>query len=155
MNQNSDPAVKPALPADAAAIASLVNRAFAVERFFKDGDRTSAGDITRLMNEGTFLLRGDPATPSACVYVRINGDHGYIGLLSVDPGQQSSGIGSQMMRHAEEFCRRAGCSVADLRIVDVRTELLDYYGKRGYVERGIESAEVIKGARIPVRFILM
>jgi hypothetical protein len=59
------------------------------------------------------------------------------------------------MQHAEDYCARAGCQVVDLRIVHLRGELLAYYGKRGYVECGTEPAEVVKGAKLPVHFILM
>jgi len=40
--------VRDATAADAEAIAGLVNRAFLVERFFVEGDRTSPAEISRL-----------------------------------------------------------------------------------------------------------
>jgi GNAT superfamily N-acetyltransferase len=146
---------RPATESDAEAIVKLVNRAFEVERFFKDRDRTDLDEISGLLKSGTFLLLTEDTQLVACVYVQIRGQRGYIGLLSVDPDRQGSGLGTGLMERAEGFCARAGCQVVDLRIVHLRTELLAFYGKRGYVERGTESAHVIKGAKLPVHFVLM
>ena len=76
-------------------------------------------------------------------------------MLAVDPAKQKSGIGSRMMREAEDFGRRAGCKFADLRVVSVRPELPLIYQKLGYVENGVESAAVIKTATMPVHFVTM
>lgn len=46
-------------PVEADAIAELVNRAFAIERFFIDGDRTSPEKIKELFGTGNFLVAED------------------------------------------------------------------------------------------------
>ena len=140
---------------DVDALVTLVNRAFAVELFFKTGDRTDEAGIRELLQQGPFLLLTDGANLLAAVHVTLNGDRLYIGMLAVDPAQQKSGIGSRMMREAEDFGRRAGCKFADLRVVSVRPELPLIYGKLGYAESGVESAAVIKTATMPVHFITM
>src|SRR5262245_65986135 len=67
--------LRTATPADAPAVARLINLAFRVEDFFKAGDRTSPEGVTALMNKGEFLvLDGDDGLPVVAVYVtRING----------------------------------------------------------------------------------
>jgi len=147
--------VRHADASDVDAVAALVNRAFAVELFFKTGDRTDAAQIRELLNHGPFLLLTNSETLIAAVHVKLNADRIYIGMLAVDPAQQKSGIGSRLMREAEDFGRRAGCKFADLRVVSVRPELPQIYGKLGYVESGTESAAVIKTATTPVHFITM
>ena len=139
--------------ADVAPIVALVNRAFAVELFFRTGDRTDREQIAELLRQGPFLLLTDGDNLIAAVHVKLSGDRIYIGMLGVDPAQQKSGIGSRMMREAEDFGRRAWCNFADLRVVSVRPELPQIYGKLGYVECGVESAAVIKTATMPVHFI--
>jgi len=140
---------------DVDALVVLVNRAFAVENFFKTGDRTDGTQIRELLNHGPSLLLTEGEHLIAAVHVQLNGDRIYLGMLAVDPAQQKSGIGSRMMREAEDFGRRAGCKFADLRVVSVRPELPAIYGKLGYVESGVESAAVIKTATMPVHFITM
>ena len=147
--------IRQASPSDAPAIVTLVNRAFEVERFFNEGNRTNLDDINRHLDNGMFLLLVQGAELAACVYLQISGDRGYIGLLSVDPSRQRMGLGSILMRHAEEYCQRAGCRAVDLRIIHLRTELLTFYRKHGYIERGTESAEVVKDAKLPVHFVVM
>ena len=60
----------------------------------------------------------------------------YLGLLSVDPEDQRSGIGSMLMRAAESFCATldAGSSISGL--VNLRQEMPAFYKRRGYVETG-------------------
>lgn len=151
----SNSALRTATKTDVAAIVDLVNRAFAVEGFFKTGDRTDEAQILELMRDGRFLLLIKEEVLVACVYVKLNGDRCYIGLLSVDPAKQRSGIGARMMQEAEDLGRRAGCRFADIRTVSVRPELPVIYHKLGYVETGVESAAAIKTATMPVHFVRM
>ena len=148
-------AIRPATPSDISQIVNLINRAFAVERFFKSGDRTDSEQIGQMMEQGTFLLLENDGDLMACVFIKVTGDRGYIGTLSVDPVQQRSGLGTRMMHEAEEYCRSAGCKVVDIRIVNLRTELPAIYRKLGFVETGTQSAEVIKSATRPIHFITM
>jgi ribosomal protein S18 acetylase RimI-like enzyme len=147
--------LRQATDADVASVVSLVNRAFAIEGFFKSGDRTDESQIRELLQQGLFLLLTDDDNLIAGVHVKLNGERIYIGMLAVDPAQQKSGIGSRMMREAEDFGRNAGCKFADIRVVSVRPELPLIYRKLGYVESGTESADVIKTATLPVHFITM
>lgn len=149
------PDLRIATGSDVRAIVDLVNRAFAVESFFKTGDRTDDAQVRELMRDGQFLLLTESKTLAACVYVKLNGDRCYIGLLSVDPAKQKLGIGARMMREAEDLGRRAGCKFADIRTVSVRPELPVIYRKLGYVESGTESAAVIKTTTMPVHFVTM
>lgn len=147
--------VREASANDVDAVVSLINRAFAVERFFKSGDRISSETFHQMMLEGRFLLLIENSHIVGCVFVKVTGQHGYLGTLSVEPARQRSGLGARMMRESEAYLRAAGCNVMDIRIVDVRPELREIYTKFGFVETGTESAEVIRTATRPVHFITM
>ena len=148
-------AIRLAQAADIPAIVDLINRAFSVERFFKSGDRTNPDQIRQMMVVGKFLLLGHGDALAACVWVKITGERGYIGTLSVDPERQKSGLGGRMMQEAEDYCRAAGCKVLDIRIVNLRSELPPIYRRFGFFETGTQSAEVIKNATQPIHFITM
>ncbi|HTV66851.1 MAG TPA: GNAT family N-acetyltransferase [Bryocella sp.] len=137
------------------AIVSLINRAFAIESFFKSSERINLEQVRQMMEEGKFLLLVDGGALVACVWLKITGERGYLGTLSVDPARQRSGLGARMMRESEAYLRAAGCNVLDIRIVSVRPELREIYTKFGFVETGTESAEVIKSATRPIHFITM
>ena len=144
-----------AVSADIPPIVDLINRAFAVEKFFKSGERTDPVQVTEMIRNGEFLLLESAGRMIACVYVKITGERAYAGTLAVEPLHQRTGIGRRMMREAEEYARARGCEVLDIRIVNVRPELSEIYSKLGFVPTGIESAEVIKTATQPVHFITM
>lgn len=146
---------RPAQPPDADRIAELVNHAFQVESAFKNGDRTNAAEILRLLDKGKFVLMERDGLVGACVYVEPRADRAYVGMLSVAPDLQGAGVGSRLLTEVENECRHAGYIALDLRFVHLRSDLQTYYRKRGFVEKGIESAASITAFTVPVHFISM
>jgi GNAT superfamily N-acetyltransferase len=129
--------LRTATPADAPALARVINEAFRVEAFFKAGDRTTATGVVDMMATGDFLVfDGEDGAPAACVYVTRRDGRGYFGMLSVDPRVQKRGLARRMIGAVEERCRRAGCHTIDIHVVNLRTELPPYYRSLGYVESG-------------------
>jgi predicted N-acetyltransferase YhbS len=126
--------IRVALIEEADEVARIINAAFEVERPFRlRGDRTSPEDVRQLMSSGnTFFLAEENRRMVGTVYVRINGQTGYFGMLSVDPTLQRSGIGRALREHAEAFCKQRGCREMTLTTGDFRTELLPYYARAGY-----------------------
>jgi len=147
--------IREATSPDAEGIARLVNEAFRRERFFIDQDRTDPQKVRDLLQKGTFLLMEETGGLSGCVYVEVRGERGYFGLLSVDPAKQRSGLGSQLIAAAEEFCRAAGCRVMDLTIVNLRAELTAFYRQRGYTESGTEPFPAAALAKMPCHLVRM
>ena len=87
--------------------------------------------------------------------MELRGDAGYFGLLSVDPDSQGRGLGKILVDRAEEFCRAAGCSRMQIRVLNHRTELPPFYEKLGYHVARIEEVEQVASARMPYHFIVM
>lgn len=153
--QSGEYSIRTATAEDIPAVVDLINRAFAVEKFFKSGERTDIAQVTEMIQSGDFLLLTSRDKLVACEYVRVTEDRCYVGTLAVESSLQKSGIGRRMMREAEEYARAHGCEILDIRIVSVRPELAEIYSKLGFVPTGTESAEVIKTATQPVHFITM
>ncbi len=147
--------IREATADDVDVIVSLINRAFAVESFFKSGDRINPEMLRQMMQDGKFLLLNEKNETVACVFVKVTGERGYLGTLSVNPDRQKSGLGTRMMREAEDYFRAAGCKAVDIRLVNLRAELPAIYRKFGFVETGTQSAKVIKSATRPIHFITM
>jgi N-acetylglutamate synthase-like GNAT family acetyltransferase len=141
--------------ADAAAIANLVNAAFRPGRFYSDEDRTSSAAVLDMLHEGKFLLAEEEGTLTGCVYVQITGDRGYLGLLSVDPSRQHSGLGTRMVAAVEEHCRSAGCHFIDLTFASLRTKLPGFYRRLGYIENGTEPFPADMHTKVPVHLVKM
>src|ERR1700680_3191142 len=147
--------LRPAVPSDIEAIARLINAAFVVERVVIDGDRTNPENVRGLLNAGRFLLAEDATGLVGCVYVELRGEHSYLGLLSVDPQRQGTGLGRQLVGAAEQFSRGAGCRAIDLRIVSARAELLPFYRRLGYAENGTAPFPADVQTKVPSHFIRM
>lgn len=147
--------MRSAQPADAPAIARLVNAAFRSERFFIDADRTDPEKVRALFEKGSFLMLFDDGVLAGCVYVELRGERGYFGLLAVDPKRQRSGMGARLIAAAELQCRSAGCRFMDLTFVNVRRELPGYYRRFGYVENGTLPFPADQIAKVPVHLVRM
>jgi len=145
---------------DAEGIVSVINAAFRkAESFLIDRDRVDLQAVHEMLQKGSFLVAHevteDVGSLSGCVYVEQRGDRSYLGLLSVDPQRQKSGLGSMLMDAAEAYCAKAGSRFMDLRMVSVRKELPDFYHRRGYTETGTEPFTPGLDPKVPCHFVKM
>jgi N-acetylglutamate synthase-like GNAT family acetyltransferase len=147
--------IRRAREGDAAALVRLINAAFQVERFFLASDRLNLAEVRSRMERGEFLLLEDADGLVGCVYAELRGERGYIGLLSVEPERQKSGLSRLLMDAAEQYFRQENCRIAELRIVNLRTELPPYYRHLGYREAGTEPFPKEIPAILPCHFIVM
>ena len=148
--------IRTATPADAPPVTALINAAFRIaEEFFVDGNRITQAEVEQLLTKGAFLLAEADDKLNGCVYVEPRGERSYLGLLSVDPTSQQSGLGSQLMIEAERYCRERGSHCMDILIVNLREELPAFYQKRGYVENGTTPFPADVPTRVPCHFINM
>jgi ribosomal protein S18 acetylase RimI-like enzyme len=142
--------------ADVDAIVRLVNDAYRVEAFFVDGDRTDAAEIAaRLAAGSTFLLAERDGAPVGSALVENRRDHGYIGLVSVDPALQGAGIGRALMAAGEAACRAEGLPRVELVVVNLREELPPWYRRQGYREVGRRAFPDGARPKRPCHFIVM
>jgi N-acetylglutamate synthase-like GNAT family acetyltransferase len=142
---------------DLPALTALINQAFKVEAFFIQGDRLSPEDTNAYFKKGRFLIADDNGSLAGVVYVELRGDRAYLGLLSVDPARQKSGLGRRLMAAAEEFAREMGARHMDITVVNLRSELPPFYRKLGYTEDGTAPVrpEMIPRLLQPAHFIKM
>ncbi|MGH9736523.1 MAG: GNAT family N-acetyltransferase [Candidatus Acidiferrales bacterium] len=142
--------VRVATERDIHAIVSVVNAAFVVEDFI-EGTRTDVANMTELMRKGEFLVAEDDSNHiAACVYTEVRGERGYLGMLSVDPPRQGTGLGRVMVEAAENHCRNRGCCWIDLRVLSPRRELLPFYAKFGYTQLRTEDFQPPRPLRVPI-----
>ena len=141
---------------DAEKITAVINAAFRIaEGFFVDGNRITLDEVQRSLTTGAFLVAEDERGLSGCVYLETRGERAYLGLLSVDPSRQQSGLGSRLMTAGEEYCRARGARFMDILIVNLRAELPAFYERRGYVENGTTPFPADVPTKQPCHFINM
>ena len=147
--------IRIATHSDADDIARLVNKAFLVEQFFIERDRTNPAMVRGLMEKGKFLLAEDAPNLLGCVYFELRQERGYFGMLSIDPLHQRMGVGRRLVDAVENYFRDAGCKFSDLKIVNVRSELHALYRRWGYADTGAAIYDDPTPTKIPVHFIAM
>jgi predicted N-acetyltransferase YhbS len=148
--------IRLATAADAPQITAVINAAFRIaEGFFIDGNRITQAEVEESLNKGAFLLAEDEGKLNGCVYVELRGERSYLGLLSVDPTTQQSGLGSRLMIEAEKYCRERGSHAMDILIVSLREDLPAFYQRRGYLENGTTPFPEDVPTKIPCHFINM
>ena len=141
---------------DAEQITAVINAAFRIaEGFFIDGNRITLDEVHHSMSTGACFVAEDEHGMSGCVYIEPRGERAYLGLLSVDPSRQQSGLGSRLMAAGEEYCRARGAQFMDIYIVNLREELPAFYAHRGYVENGTTPFPPDVPTKQPCHFINM
>ncbi|MGO4550562.1 GNAT family N-acetyltransferase [Lysobacter sp. 2RAF19] len=126
------------------------------EADFLDGPRIDA-DVLRLdivRPRSRVLVAERDGAMLACAHVCEDGDAGYFGMFSVQPGIQGGGIGKAVLAEAERIVREDwALSKMRMTVIDIRDELIAFYERRGYIRTGIKKPFPYGDARfgIPLR----
>lgn len=134
---------------DSAAIVALAQSAYrgdasrggwTTEADLLDGQRIDADMLVQFLappDDVIMLARADDGALLACCHLHRDGDWAQFGLFAVSPAAQGSGIGSQLLAHAEQWT--AGqwrCQGMQMQVISVRSELIAWYQRRGYRRSG-------------------
>lgn len=148
--QTADPQLTVAADSDVPAVVDLINRAFrghgddsswSTEEHYIEGTRTTQEMLReeRATRPDAQLLlwRASDNTLLGCVWMQPEPDNiWYLGSLSVVPRQQNAGLGRKLLAAAEDWATVRGAREIKMTVVHVRTALLDWYARRGYVLTG-------------------
>lgn len=124
--------------AEVLALTDLINRAFAVEDFFLAHNHVDKEQVRKAGSTGTFLWLEQESDIVGTVYCTSQAGAGLLGMLAVEPSKQGLGFGRLLVQEAEQFLRRHGYMRIELRVVNLRSELLPFYRKLGYREIRVE-----------------
>jgi len=153
---DADGTVMRAGPGDVRSLVDLVNGAYrgdssregwTTEADFLGGQRTDEESMRALL-EGpdsvVLVMRDDSGVGesrlNACVHLKRQ-PHGvvYLGMLTVRPRLQNSGVGRQLLAAAEGYAQQAlSARVIEMTVINVRDALIAWYERRGYVRTGEE-----------------
>jgi len=141
-------AIRAATASDAVALADFVNSAFR-------GDSSKAGwtteadllggqriDVDRVLETiatpgNVILLHELDGLLAACVHLQQTGGDCYLGMLTVQPTRQGSGLGRQMLEAAERWAVEQWSSRSmSMTVMVQRPELIAWYERRGYRRTG-------------------
>ena len=137
-----------ATPADAPRLTALVNCAYrgaparqgwTAEAHLLDGPRIDEAGLLELLaapKAALLLCLGAAGEPLGCFHARADAGRLHLALLAVAPDAQGRGVGRFLLRAAEAYGVRHGCTVSKMLVISARPELLAYYGRRGYRPTG-------------------
>jgi ribosomal protein S18 acetylase RimI-like enzyme len=138
--------IRKASTEDATAITRLVNAAYRPElgaqgwtheSHIVSGERTNAVQVASALEKSTVLVGLYGTEIVACVQIERDGIDAYIGMLAVDPMRQATGLGKVMLSQAESYAETSlGAQRFALIVVKARTELVQFYLRRGYDDTG-------------------
>ena len=116
-------------------------RGWTTEADLLDGERIDpdvlSADIGRPRSR--VLLAEEDGRVLACVHIAEEGGAGYLGMFSVRPERQGTGLGKRLMAEAERVAREEWALPAmRMTVIDLREELIAFYERRGYRRTGVK-----------------
>jgi predicted GNAT family N-acyltransferase len=106
------------------------------------GQRTDAKELRAIIMapENRILLGETKGSLMGCVQISDKGNGlAYLGLLTVDPAHQASGLGRQILAGAEKAAMQIfGARHMEMTVIGQREELIAWYARRGYLPTGEE-----------------
>jgi len=115
-------------------------RGWSHEADLLDGERTQLAELEAMLANPAqhLLLFADGERPASCVALTDKGSGlVYLGLLTVGPARQASGLGRMMLAAAEDHARDdLGASRIEMTVIGLRAELIAWYERRGYAATG-------------------
>jgi ribosomal protein S18 acetylase RimI-like enzyme len=101
-----------------------------------EGTRTDLATLEAIVtsDKDRLLVAGQDGAIVGCVQVTDKGQGiAYLGLLCIDPALQAAGLGRRLIDAAEQTARTTfAATTMEMTVIDVRTELIAYYERRGY-----------------------
>jgi len=136
-----------ALLEDIPALTNLINSAYrgetskkgwTTEAHLLEGKRTTEEELTAIILDpkNTFLKFTENEQIIGSILLVEKEHQLYVGMLTVSPELQNSGIGKKMLAEAEIHAKSLGLSTLSMTVVSVRTELIAWYKRHGYVDTG-------------------
>ena len=98
-------------------------------------------DIARKLTEQPelFLVGTVADEPVATVMVGFDGHRGWVYYLAVSPRYRRQSYGRSLMREAERLLIERGCPKLNLLVRSSNAEVIEFYGKLGYVQDDVVS----------------
>lgn len=132
--------IRPAATEDIPELLDLVHSAYrgqggwTTEADLIDGGRTDAEELRELRPD--LLVAEQDGGLVGCCSLVPRAHRAHFGLFAVRPARQGTGVGSALLTAAEQRARDLGLQEVEMTVLSVRTELLAYYARRGYLPTG-------------------
>jgi ribosomal protein S18 acetylase RimI-like enzyme len=157
--------------ADVISLNKLINSAYRGESSKKgwtteanilEGLRTTEEELIETIenSKNTILKNTENNQIIGCVLLIEKEDKLYLGMLTVSPELQNSGIGKKLLLQAETHASTLGLPKIVMTVISVRAELIAWYKRHGYVDTGAREAFPTSDVHIsisekPLEFVVL
>lgn len=127
-----------------------------------EGSRTTVQELTEIIQDpkNTILKFTENNHIIGCVLLIEKEYQLYLGMLTVLPELQNSGVGKKLLYQAEIHAQTLGLSKIIMTVISVRKELIAWYKRNGYVDTGAREPFPVSDVHIsisnqPLEFIVL
>ncbi|WP_339919551.1 GNAT family N-acetyltransferase [uncultured Flavobacterium sp.] len=127
-----------------------------------EGSRTNEAELKEIIgtNENKLLKFTEDNQIIGCVLLVEKEQQLYLGMLTVSPMLQNSGIGKKLLQQAEVHAQALGLPKIVMTVISMRTELIDWYKRHGYIDTGNREPFPVSDIHIsiveqPLEFIVL
>ncbi len=116
------------------------------------GLRTTEQELTETIQntKNTILKFTDNNQIIGCVLLVEKEQELYLGMLTVSPELQNSGVGKKLLQQAEIHALELGLPKIIMTVISVRDELIAWYKRNGYVDTGSREPFPVSDVHIPI-----
>ena len=113
-------------------------KGWTTEAHLLEGKRTTEEELTAIIADpkNTFLKYTESDQIIGSVLLVEKEHQLYLGMLTVSPELQNSGIGKKLLAEGEKHAKALGLSSIIMTVVSVRSELIAWHKRHGYVDTG-------------------
>ena len=128
-------------------ITNLVNSAYRGETSKKgwtteanilEGTRITETELTEILSDSTntILVYQENKKIIGTVLLTNKTTELYLGMLTISPELQNTGLGKKLLQAAEDFARTLNLSKITMTVITIREELIAWYNRNGYKDTG-------------------
>jgi ribosomal protein S18 acetylase RimI-like enzyme len=117
-----------------------------------EGLRTTEQELTEVLQDpkNTILKFTDNNRIIGCVLLVEKEQQLYLGMLTVSPELQNSGVGKQLLQQAELHAQALRLPKIVMTVISVREELIAWYKRNGYIDTGAREPFPASDVHIPI-----
>ncbi|MFV8365850.1 GNAT family N-acetyltransferase [Flavobacterium sp. XS1P27] len=146
---------------DVSLLNTLINSAYRGESSKKgwtteanilEGLRTTEQELTETIQntKNTILKFTQENQIIGCVLLIEKKQELYLGMLTVSPELQNSGVGKKLLQQAEIHALELGLPKIIMTVISVRDELIAWYKRNGYEDTGAREPFPASDVHIPI-----
>jgi ribosomal protein S18 acetylase RimI-like enzyme len=156
---------------DVTALEKLINSAYrgetskqgwTTEANLLEGKRITEDELIEIIEnkDNTMLKFTESNVIIGCVLLVNKGRKLYLGMLTVSPELQNSGVGKKLLQEAEAHALALNLPKIVMTVISIREELIAWYKRHGYQDTGVREPFPLNDtdaiiASHPLEFIVM